>query len=334
MAISVIKPGLLDSLQDSGRFGFSNWGINPGGSMDRFAGSMANLLVGNNENAAVLEIHFPGPQLLFEQNALIALTGADFSPMLNDELVPMWQPIVVRKNTLLHFPKLNRGARCYLSVHGGFCSDTWLNSHSTHLKAGVGGFHGQALKKGDELQVGNSSVYFAGMLPEEKTFRALPWRANVEMIYRFPHEILILEGHEWDLLTTASRHNLLENNFMVHPSSDRMGYTIKGSRLDLKNNTELVSTGVDFGTLQLLPGGELIILMADHQTTGGYPRIGHVISAHLPKLAQLRPSDCIKFTLTDIEHAEELLLAQAKEIQILQHACKERLNEQVCKVSI
>ncbi len=120
MALSVVKPGMLDTLQDMGRTGYGNWGINPGGAMDRYAAQVANMLVGNCCSEAVLEIHFPGPQLLFEQNALIAVTGADFTPHLDDEPIPISQPVVLRKNTVLHFPKNKNGARCYLACHGGF----------------------------------------------------------------------------------------------------------------------------------------------------------------------------------------------------------------------
>src|SRR5215831_16631775 len=135
MSISIIKPGLLDTVQDMGRFGYGNWGINPTGVMDQYAAKLANMLVGNESTEAVIEIHFPGAQILFEQNALISLTGANFSPTLNDEPLPLWQPIVVRKNTVLHFPKLQSGARCYLAIHGGFNLPQWLGSYSTNIKA-------------------------------------------------------------------------------------------------------------------------------------------------------------------------------------------------------
>ena len=140
MSISVVKAGLLDSIQDMGRYGYGKWGINAGGVMDAFAARVANMLVGNCSGEPLLEIHFPGPQILFEQNALVSICGADFSPMVNDEYIPLWKPVVVRRNTVLHFPKLNRGARCYLAVHGGFCVDQWLGSGGTHLRAGAGGW--------------------------------------------------------------------------------------------------------------------------------------------------------------------------------------------------
>jgi antagonist of KipI len=331
MALSVIKAGLLDTIQDMGRNHYGSWGINPGGSMDPYASQVANMLVGNCNTEAVLEIHFPGPQILFEQNAMIAITGADFSPMLNDEPVPLWQPIVMRKNTVLHFPKLKWGARCYLSIHGGFCIDQWLNSYSTNLKAGAGGLGGRQLKKGDSLSPRESVIYFAGLLRKDKNSRILPWRADTHKTYRFLNEIFVIKGNEWDQLNQSAQDSFLKNNFIIHPSSDRMGYQLKGVEVSMEHKFDLISSAVNFGTLQALPNGQLIILMADHQTTGGYPRLAHVISSHLPKLAQLRTSECMQFTITDLQHAEELLGEQQKELQILQRACKDHLNELVCR---
>jgi antagonist of KipI len=298
--------------------------------MDRYAAQVANMLVGNDTLEAVIEIHFPGAQLLFEQNTLISITGGDFSPMINDEPIPLWHPIVVRKNAVLHFPKLQYGGRCYLAVHGGLCVNKWLNSYSTHLKACAGGFKGRKLEKGDEIHFRESNIYFAGLLKAGKELEVLKWKVDTGNTYLHPHEIHIIKGNEWDQLTSLSQEHMLEDNFIIHPFSDRMGYQLKGVDLKREQDTELVSSGVSFGTIQLLPNGQLIVLMADHQTTGGYPRIAHVISAHLPKLAQLRPSDCIHFEITDIATAEKGLIAQQQELNILQRACTERLNHLVC----
>lgn len=330
MSLTIIKPGLLDTVQDLGRTGQSRLGINPGGVMDRYAAQVANMLVGNDTLEAVIEIHFPGAQFLFDQNTLISITGADFNAMLNDEPIPLWHPLVVRKNAVLHFPKLQSGSRCYLAVHGGLCMNRWLNSYSTHLKAGAGGFKGRKLEKGDEIPFKDSSIYCAGLLKPGRELEVLKWQVDTGNTYKHPNEIYIIKGNEWDQLTAPSQQHMLEDNFTIHPFSDRMGYQLKGVDLKCEHDTELVSSGVSFGTIQLLPNGQLIVLMADHQTTGGYPRIGHVISAHLPKLAQLRPSDCIHFQLTDIATAENLLIAQQQELNILQRACLERLTHLVC----
>ena len=330
MSLTIIKPGLLDTIQDLGRTGYSRLGINAGGVMDRYAAPVANMLVGNDAREAVIEIHFPGAQVLFEQNTLISITGGDFGALINDEPIPLWHPIVVRKNAVLHFPKWQYGSRCYLAVHGGFCVNKWLNSYSTHLKAGAGGFQGRKLEKGDEVPFRETSIYFAGLLKAGKELEVLKWHVDTGNNYTNPNEISILKGNEWDQLTEQSQEHMVEDNFTIHPFSDRMGYQLKGADLNRELNTELVSSGVSFGTIQLLPNGQLIVLMADHQTTGGYPRIAHVISAHLPKLAQLRPSDCIHFKITDIATAENLLIAQQQELNILQRACMERLNHLVC----
>ncbi|MEO5593758.1 MAG: biotin-dependent carboxyltransferase family protein [Chitinophagaceae bacterium] len=331
MSISIIKPGLLGTIQDMGRYGYGSLGINCGGAMDRYAAQVANMLVGNDVHEAVMELHFPGPQLLFEQNALISITGAHFTPTLNDEPLPLWQPMLIRKNTILHFPKLEHGARCYIAIHGGFNIEPWLGSYSTNLKAMVGGYHGRKFEKGDELTANENTIYFAALMKEGKDAVTLKWRADIMNVYQYPHEVFFIEGNEFNNLTRQSASDFLESNFIIHPFSDRMGYQVKGPELEMKKKTELVSASVSFGTIQLLPGGEIVILMADHQTTGGYPRLGHVITAHLPKLAQLRPSDCIQFKKITIDKAEELLFAQQKELAILHTACSEHLNELVCK---
>ena len=331
MSLSIIKPGLLGTIQDMGRYGYGSLGINCGGAMDRYAAQVANMLVGNSVHEPLMEIHFPGPQVLFEQNALICITGADFTPTLNDEPLPLWQPLVIRKNTILHFPKLQAGARSYIAIHGSFCIEEWLGSYSTNLKANAGGYYGRKFEKGDELTAKENTIYFGAMMKQGKDVVALNWRADIANAYQYPNEIFFIEGNEFAGLTETSAADFMQNNFIIHPFSDRMGYRLKGPELQLAVKTELVSTGVSFGTIQLLPDGELIVLMADHQTTGGYPRLGHVITAHLPKLAQLRPSDCVQFKKVTIDKAEALLFAQQKELAILQTACFEHLNELACR---
>ena len=330
MSLSIIKPGLLDTIQDMGRFGFGNWGINPAGVMDSYAMQVANILVGNCAGEAVMEIHFPGPQILFEQNALISIAGADFSPTINDEPIPLCQPVIVRKNTLLQFSKHNAGARSYLAVNGGFDVCKWLNSASTNLKAAVGGWQGRRLEKNDALQFKDSTIYFSGLLNDSDNMKCFPWRANVTNTYSSSNEIFIIEGNEWQQLNEDAQQAFTKNNFIIHHLSDRMGYQLKGIELPLKEKTELVSSAVGFGTLQLLPNGQLIILMADHQTTGGYPRMGHVITAHLPKLAQAMPGDAIQFKFVDVDTAWQLLFSQQRELQILKRACTDHLNQLVC----
>lgn len=330
MSILILKPGLLDTLQDLGRYGYSQYGINPGGSMDRVACQVANMLVGNSVEEPVLEMHFPAPQILFEQTAMISICGADFSPMLNNQPIPLWQPIVVRKDCALHFDNFNQGGRCYLALHGGFESQPWLNSSSTNLKAKAGGFYGRKLEKLDRLFQKESRYYFPGWLNENKDRKILGWRTDIQKIYENPRDIYITEGQEFARLETDSKSDLINESFLVHPSSDRMGYQLKGNPLSLKEKIEMTSTGVHFGTIQLLPGGQMVVLMADHQTTGGYPRIAHVIAAHYPKLAQLRPSDSIQFSIISMEYAEALYFAQQTDLSLINRGCEEHLKNLVC----
>jgi len=330
MSLTIIKAGLLDTVQDLGRYGFGSWGINPGGVMDRYATQLANILAGNETHEAVIEMHFPGPQILFNQNALISITGADFTPVLNDQPVSLWTPILVRRNTILQFSQWKQGARCYLAVHGGLGIEKWLNSYSTNTKACAGGWQGRRLEKGDEINLGESRIYYAGLMKEGRDLHPLGWRACVKVVYENPNEVHFIPGHEWNLLHNISKNDLLNENFSIHSLSDRMGYHLKGMPLTVSEKRELLSSGVSFGTIQLLPNGQLIVLMADHQTTGGYPRIGHIVTAHLPKFAQLRPGDEVRFVMTDIQAAEELLFSQQQEINIMKRSCVCNLNKMTC----
>lgn len=326
MSINIIKAGILDTVQDMGRNGYGSIGISTGGAMDTYAARLANYLTGNNGCEPLLEMHFPGPQILFEENALIALTGGDFSATIDNENVPTWQPLIVRKNTLMQFAHLQRGARVYLAVKGGFQSEKWLGSHSTHLKVGAGGFSGRKLQKGDIVPFKASECNAKSFLQEKDNLHIFPWRANTINTYRNPDVIFVLKGREWNWLPEDAKTKFLNNEFHIRQSSDRMGYQLNGENLTA-DTRELISSPVNFGTIQLLPDGQLVILMADHQTTGGYPRIANVISAHLPKLAQRREGERIVFRLVDNDIAEKLLIAQEKELQIQKQSSLDHINE-------
>lgn len=327
MSITIIKPGLFDTIQDLGRNGFACRGVNPGGVMDRFAARLANALAGNPEGEAVLEIHFPGPQILFEKDALISLTGACFQPTINDEPIAGWQPLFVKKNTVLQFTGKAWGSRVYLSVRGGFCASKWLDSASTHIKAGLGGYNGRKLERGDRLLFQQPVCNIDRHIKPEANHRALPWRPCTEKTYGNLHDIFFTQGSEWNQLPGHSKEAVQSQPFYLSSMSDRMGYRLRGIPLEAGCEEELVSSAVHYGTMQLLPGGELIVLMADHQTTGGYPKIGHVISAHLPKLAQLSTGDPVRFYPASIEEAETFLFSQEKDISIMQRACMDHLNQ-------
>lgn len=323
MSLRIIKNGILDTVQDTGRYGSQHLGINPGGAMDRFSAQLSNALLGKDLKAPVIEIHFPASHILFEKETVICICGADFSPTINEHPVPLHQPIAVNKKTVLKFNRLQSGARCYLSILNEMKLDKWMNSYSTNLKAGAGGLDGRALLKNDVILIQNG--YKITTLLHEKDFIILPWKAQYSVDIR--NEIEFIIGSEWYWLTKESQETFREHWFQITNEADRMGYRLAGPKLMVKNEEQLVSSAASFGTVQLLPTGQLIILMADHQTTGGYPRVAHVLSAHLPILAQKKPNDVIRFKLTLLEEAEKKILVQKKYLQELQIACKFRMEE-------
>lgn len=322
MSLKIIKQGLLDTIQDCGRYGYQHLGINPGGAMDRFSAQAANALLGKDFSTPVIEIHFPSPKILFQQETIICITGADFTPAINNKKSPVGQPVVVNKNAELQFDKKVSGACCYLSVVHELEIEKWLNSYSTNLVAGAGGFKGRALKKGDAINFKNN--FELKLLEEEKDIALLPWRSTESISLK--KEIRFIKGNEYDWLTDAAIQNFINSNYQITKNADRMGYRLKGGELKVKANQQLISSGVTFGTIQLLPDGQLIILMADHQTTGGYPRIAHVISADLPLLAQCNAGDEIKLTAVEHTVAEEELIKQKRDLLHMQTASKFKME--------
>ncbi len=323
----IIKEGILDSIQDVGRFGYQYLGINPTGAMDKYAMKITNILVGNLPTEAVIEMHFPAGVFMFTQPALIAIGGANFSPSINGDFIPHLHPVMVNKNDVLQFHKPVNGSRAYIAVAGGFFLADWMNSKSTNLKAKSGGFSGRKLLKNDILK-----LYPLKKYPDHHhSFTVLPWKADTNWNHQIEKtEIPVLDiipGNEWERLTEESKKNITTSSIEISQQSDRMGYRLNNIPLATSTGEEIISTGVSFGTIQLLPDGKMIILMADHQTTGGYPRIAHIISAHHSALAQAKAGDKIRFRISDIETAEELYIKQQQHLLQLQNACTFRLQE-------
>ncbi len=323
MSVEVIKPGIADSIQDGGRFGYQHLGINPNGAMDLNAMQIANALVGNKLNEAVMEMTFPTAVIRFHLPALISICGADFSPKLNGKNISIHQPVFVTADSELKLTKHINGTWCYLAVQGGFKLSEWLGSNSTNTKAKAGGFEGRFLKKGDRLS-------FRKRLNDAEA-KVFPWRADVTEFYE-PRSVKTqtlrcIQGNEFEWLTKRSQKDFLKHIFSINRQSDRMGYHLEGTELKQSSKQELLSTTVSFGTLQLLPNGKLITLMADHQTTGGYPRIAHVISADRSRLVQTRALEKFTFSFVDIQEAEDLLMEQEQSLSKLQYTCNFKLKE-------
>lgn len=315
MSIKIIKPGICSAVQDLGRTGHRSLGIGPGGVMDFFAAAVANDLVGNDEKTPVIEMHFPSATILFQSDVVISITGANFSAHVNDTPVPLYQPVFIAKDGVLSFKKNNSGVRVYIGIGGGMIAEQWLGSYSTHLKVKAGGFEGRLLQKNDLIGLNAVAV-----TKRNKNFSIAP--SVIESIYTDENVIRCIAGPEYHLMSTASKNIFSNASFVISNQSDRMGYRLNGESLSLKKPVELLSSPVGFGTIQLLPNGQLIVLMADHQTTGGYSRIASIITADLPRLAQLTVNTAINFKLVTLSKAEESLLSLHQTISEINKGCR------------
>ena len=315
MSIVINKAGILTTVQDLGRKGFRRFGINPNGVMDVIAVRLINVLLGSDENAAVLEMHFPAPEIAFEESAAFALGGADFGAKLDDKPLENWRIYTAEKGATLKFTAKSFGNRAYLSIQNGFQIETWLDSASTNLKAGIGGIVGRKLNNSDKITFQTIANRKSQITNTKISSALLPFYS------KFP-TVRVVAGAEFDELTAISQQNFLQETFTITKNSDRMGFRLRGEPLYLLDEKELVSSAVNFGTIQLLPDGQLIVLMADHQTSGGYPRLANVVSTDLPLLAQLGANDKAAFHLISIAEAENLLMQFENDLNLLKTAVK------------
>jgi antagonist of KipI len=296
----VLKPGFLTTVQDLGRPGYQRYGMPVAGAMDGFACRAANRLVGNHDNAAVLEITIGGPTLLFEQHTVIAVTGGDLSPCLDGMPLPMWTSLAISAGTCLSFGRPVNGARSYLAVAGGIDVPRVLRSRSTHLRSHTGGFHGRALIKDDRL-AWDSPRRTAGMHRE----RSIP--TSLRPAYSAHPQFRIILGPQSDFFDKQAVAALTESRYTVSADSDRMGYHLSGAPLPHRGVAEIISDATPIGSLQVPPNRQPILLMADRQTTGGYPKIAVVISADLPIAAQVMPGHTVTFSAVTVAQAHTLL---------------------------
>ncbi|MBP3041160.1 biotin-dependent carboxyltransferase family protein [Bacillaceae bacterium Marseille-Q3522] len=321
----IVKPGLLTTIQDLGRYGYQKYGVIASGAMDMFAHRLANLLVGNEESEATLEITLLGPVIEFTEDSLISICGGNFSPSINKCPVQLWRPILVKKGSFLSFAAVKDGCRAYLAVSGGYRIKSLMESKSTYLRAGIGGFKGRALKEGDELQTNRTAVFSLPVFYElqkklaTNSFLEMKWGVDPRLtaIYKEKNNIRIVRGRQFHLFTEQSRMRLLSEPFIVTTKSDRMGYRLQGATLELLKQGEMISEAVSFGTMQVPPEGNPIVLMADRQTTGGYPKIAQVASVDLPLMAQAKPGDRLWFHEISHEEAEKLYLEREGYIEQL-----------------
>jgi antagonist of KipI len=323
--LKILKGGMLTSVQDLGRYGFQKYGVIASGAMDPFAHRIANLLVGNADNAATLEISLAGPSIEFEEDAVIALCGGDLSPQLDGKDCRMWRTLAVKKGCVLTFGAPKKGCRTYLATAGGFDVPDVMHSKSTYLRAAIGGFEGRALKTGDRVPLKTVDPKRMAALVKAAS-SGQEWQIPAIRYFNEP-VVRIIKGRQFNLFDAASQARLFDGLFTVGAHSDRMGYRLEGAPLTLSEAKELISEPVAFGSIQVPPDGNPIVLMADRQTTGGYPKIGDVASIDLPLIGQLNPGDRIRFKEISLEEAQKRLIAQEQHIRQLKIGIDLKMEE-------
>jgi antagonist of KipI len=306
MSLLVHRPGLLTTVQDLGRWGHQDRGVGVAGPMDAVSHRLANLLVGNEGSAATLEITLIGPEVEFERPAFFAVTGARFVMTLDGESVPPDTVCAARPGSRLRFGARTRGARAYLAVTGGIDVAPILGSRATHLPSRMGGLSGRAIRTGDRLPVGGQIA-----VARQPGFR----RAGAVGV-EGGATVRCIAGPQDRYFGERGLQILESARYRVGTQSNRMGYRLEGPVLERADRTEVLSDATPIGTLQVPPSGQPILLMADRQTTGGYPKIATVITADLPIAGQLGPGDWIAFAMCDRASARAALAEQERWLEI------------------
>lgn len=296
--ITCIKPGLLTTVQDLGRRKYQIYGISASGAMDRLSIRLANILVGNPEHAAVIEAVIMGPELLFNQDGIIALTGANISPSINGRKVSMWKTLYVHDGDLLSFGRVENGCCTYIGVAGGVQVPDVMGSKSTFIRGQYGGLDGKALQRGDTIQIGDPPVKTGKVSGRSIPCRDVP-------VYYGREEVRFIWGPHDYLFTDDAKEVFCSVTYTVSTQSDRMGYRLSGQALSHKKNAEILSDYIAPGAIQVPGNGQPIVLMADCQMSGGYTKIGMVIGVDLPVMAQKKPGDSFRFRPVSIEEAQE-----------------------------
>ena len=327
MGFRVIKGGMLTTVQDFGRNGYQSQGFSVGGVMDVRSFKLANLLLDNPENEAVLEITLIGPVLEFTADTIIAITGGDFSPKLNDEPVPTHTALYVRKGDVLSFGSARTGTRCYVAFSGYLNVPVVMGSRCTSLKSGIGGFKGRKLEAGDYISERVKRRYLPFFLSRKIK---PPDYDNDDGVLR------VIMGPQDNKFSTQGIATFLNSEYTVTGEFDRMGCRLDGPIIAPKTTSDIISDGIAFGAIQVPSAGKPIILLADRQTTGGYAKIATLASVDIPRLVQKKTYQKIRFKAITVQEAQELYLREVHELEQLRRdihtPCKEVLEcRQVAK---
>jgi biotin-dependent carboxylase-like uncharacterized protein len=308
VAIRVIKPGMLTTIQDAGRWGYQARGVPVAGPMDLVSHRVANALVGNDRAAATLEVTLLGPELEFESERVVAITGADFDLALDGRPARINAPFLVASGSHLQFLARRRGTRAYLAISGGIATPPVLDSRATHLISVMGGHGGRALRAGDRVALGQSAAGATSLHALETPVVALPDDVAT---------LRVLAGPQDDFFAPDALDALQSAAYEVGANSDRMGFRLDGPRLTHARGADIISDATPLGVLQVPASGLPILLMADRQTTGGYPKIATVISADMSTAGQLGPGDKVSFAACTPREAMSALIAQERALMAI-----------------
>ena len=293
MSIRILNPGLQTTIQDLGRNGYSHYGVSSSGAADDLSFRLGNLIVGNKENLAGIEMTLVGGDFRFDIDTNISLTGSKFDAKIDGESLHFYKNTSIQSGQVLSIGQSMQGSRCYLAIRGGIDINNVLSAKTTHLTSKIGGVDGRSLQKDDVLIIGE----------EQKLLK--PININ-EMLDINMSKLLIIKGLQSNYISKSTWKIFLNQEYIVSNLSNRMGIRLEGNSLKLDNENEIITEGVSLGAIQLPSNGYPIISFVEHQTTGGYPKIANVISSELHKVGQLKPGDKFQFELVSLEEAEAL----------------------------
>jgi antagonist of KipI len=319
--ISVLKPGLLTTVQDLGRPGYQQFGIVVGGALDAFSTRVANLILGNDANAAVLEMAQTGPELNFENETVVAWCGADFDARIGSEPMPRDRPVRIAAGETLSFGFACSGLRAWLAVAGGIDVPLVMGSRSTYRRAGIGGQEGRPLIAGDTLAIGAPNERSSHLLASLRAAgrRVASWTVRPQTLGGAVVDgtMRAMPGPEWDWFTAESQKAFFSADWRATNEADRMGVRLVGPVLELVKPREMISSAVNTGIVQVPPSGQPIILLPSRQSVGGYPRMAAMAAVDVGRFTQLRPGDSVRFQKITLSTAHELHLARERDLALI-----------------
>ena len=312
MSITILNPGLLTTVQDFGRIGYQQFGVPVSGVVDPRAMSIANILVDNPEDEAVLECTMLGPRIRFNAPNAIAITGGDLGPTIDNQPIPNYAAIRVEAGQVLRFAGLRSGCRAYIAFAGGLDIAPVMGSRSTYMKAKIGGVEGRKLQKDDVIKFRKPNPDLRGL-----NIRHI----SPEFVPRLEYKLRVVLGPQDDMFTEHGIETFLSESYVVTPEFDRMGCRLDGEIIEHKGESgDIISDGIAFGAIQVPTAGKPIIMLSDRQTTGGYTKIANVISADFRILAQLKAGDRVRFAQVSVAAAQDALLTQRAALKTLRTA--------------